>query len=225
MTLYIIATPIGNLADISQRARDTLKQVDLILAEDTRRISKLLHHYQINAKIDSFHAHSDERKINQILNRAARDQKIALVTDAGTPVISDPGARLIKAVIQQNDQAKIIPIPGPSAITAALSVSGFAADQFIFRGYPPKKSGRRRKFFQKITQSPATQVWFSTPHKIADDLLLIKQSVAPDRQFCVGREMTKIHETFYRGSIDQIIEQITSDPLKGEFTGVISAHK
>ena len=237
MSLYIVATPIGNLNDISSRALETLSKVNLILAEDTRRIRKLLTRFEIKQKVDSFHAYSDDSKIERVLHLLNQGQKIALVTDAGTPAVSDPGSRLIDQVFQNCLEVKIIPIPGPSAVTTALSVSGFSADNFTFLGYSPKKSGRHRKFYRKISESSQTQVFFSTPHSILKDLDALQTALTSPhlpatradknsaRTIFIGREMTKIFESYYRGTVQEVLEQIKKDPRKGEYTVVVSKMK
>ncbi len=222
MILYVIATPLGNLQDISNRALETLKQADYIIAEDTRRTAKLLNFYQIHVKIKSCHVYSTNEQIQEIIDLLNQGSKIALVTDAGTPLISDPGARLIDQIYNTNPAVKIIPIPGPSAVTTALCVSGFPADQFHFWGFPPKKGLKRGDFFKKIADHPDTQVFFSTPHAILKDLNQLKQCINDQRLIFIGREMTKIFESYYRGPIEAVIDLVTKNPQKGEYTIAIS---
>src|SRR3989338_1363068 len=200
MSLFVIATPLGNLKDITKRAVETLEIVHLILAEDTRRGRQLLSFLRITKRIDSFHEHSSERKIEAILALLQEGKDIALITDAGTPSISDPGGKLIAAVYEKLTGVKVIPIPGPSAVTAALSICGFPVHQFTFFGYPPKKSKKRKIFFESIASSPHTALFFSTPYSIFKDLEELKNLCVPSRKLLVCREMTKMFETYYQGT-------------------------
>ncbi|NCO89530.1 16S rRNA (cytidine(1402)-2'-O)-methyltransferase, partial [Candidatus Wolfebacteria bacterium] len=168
-TIYIVATPIGNLKDITLRALETLKEVDLILCEDTRQTLKLLSHYGISKPLVSYFQHSKISKIDYIIGQLKQNKKLALVTDAGTPGISDPGGKLIEIIITRLPSCQIIPIPGPSALTAALSVSGFPADKFIFMGFPPAKKGRE-KFFKKVAEAEYTVVFYESVHRILKTL-------------------------------------------------------
>ena len=163
-TFYVVATPIGNLEDITLRALRILKEVDFILAEDTRVSQKLLSHYEIKKKIISYHQHSLERKINFILEELEEGKNIAMVSDAGTPAISDPGGRLILLISQKLPQVKIVPIPGPSALLAAASISGFPMDKFLFLGFPPKKK-RRKQFFQRVSLSEYPVIFYESPFR------------------------------------------------------------
>jgi 16S rRNA (cytidine1402-2'-O)-methyltransferase len=229
--LYIIGTPIGNLEDISSRALRILKEVDLILCEDTRVTKKLLTRYQISKPTISYHQHSRLTKIKYILEQLKRGRDLALVSDAGTSSISDPGAKLVSYLIEQLPGLKIIPIPGPSALTAALSISGFAADKFVFLGFPPAKK-KRKKFFQEVVDSKYTVVFYESPHRIIralEDLSVILNPSEADegsrgRQVVVCRELTKKFETIYRGKIKEVIEQIKKDKIKGEFVIVVGSN-
>ncbi|HBH45953.1 MAG: 16S rRNA (cytidine(1402)-2'-O)-methyltransferase [Candidatus Jacksonbacteria bacterium RIFOXYC2_FULL_44_29] len=226
MYLYIIATPIGNLQDITLRALEVLKSVDLLIAEDTRRLRQLLNHFGISKPVLSYHAHSHAGREAEIIERLRRDQNIGLVTDAGTPIIADPGSNLINTVSRELPEVKIIPIPGASSVTAALSVAGFGADKFSFWGYPPKKGQKRIAFFENLSANHETQVFFSTPHAIIKDLTAVRDVFSKaeqlDRPLIVAREMTKLFESFYRGAIDEVIQKIQNSPQKGEFAIVIS---
>lgn len=213
--LYIIATPIGNLKDISQRAIETLKEVDLILCEDTRVTKKLLIRYDIFKPTISYHQHSNLTKNKYILEQLKQEKEIALVSDAGTPTISDPGAKLIEYLIKELPDLKIIPIPGPSALITALSISGFSADKFIFLGFPPIKK-KRNKFFKELKDLKQVSVFYESPHRI---LKTLNELIDLDRQIVVCRELTKKFETVYRGNINEIIEQVK---VKGEFVIVIN---
>jgi 16S rRNA (cytidine1402-2'-O)-methyltransferase len=216
---FVVATPIGNLADMSERAQKTLQKVDLILCEDTRVTRKLLDHYNIKTKTQSYHQHSKLSKVNQIKEMIKQGNNIALVSDAGTPGVSDPGGKLISELVNEfGDDIKIIPIPGASAVTALLSVSGFSADKFVFMGFPPHKKGRQ-KFFKELANQKYTVVIYESPHRILktlDELL----SVIGERPIAVGRELTKKFETIYFGTAQSIKDQIKS---KGEFVIAISA--
>ena len=228
--LYVIATPIGNLEDVSSRALHILKEVDLILCEDTRTTKKLLAHYQIFKPTISYHQHSRLTKIRYILEQLKQGKKLALVSEAGTPSISDPGAKLINYLVNQLPDLKTIPIPGPTALIAALSVSGFSADKFIFLGFPPHKK-KRKKFFKEVTQAKYTVVFYESPHRISKTLeelaviLRAKPEESRERQIVVCRELTKKFETIYRGKIKEVIEQIKKDKIKGEFVVIINRQK
>ncbi|MFH1551994.1 MAG: 16S rRNA (cytidine(1402)-2'-O)-methyltransferase [bacterium] len=213
--LYIIATPIGNLKDISQRALEILKQVDLILCEDTRVTKKLLARYEISKPTVSYHQHSKLTKNRYILEQLKKNKDIALVSDAGTPTISDPGAKLIDYLTKELSDLKIIPIPGPAALIAALSISGFSADKFVFLGFPPIKK-KRSKFFKELKDFKNTVVFYESPHRI---LKTLNELIDLDKQIVVGRELTKKFETVYRGDIKEIINQVKP---KGEFVVVIN---
>ncbi len=220
MTLYIVATPIGNLQDVSARVLETLRNVDLILCEDTRVTGKLLKAFEINVSTESFHQHSNRSKLKKILDEL-ETKNIALVTDAGTPGISDPGGILIEEAIKKfGDKLSVVPIPGPSAIVAALSVSGFPADEFVFLGFPPHKKGRNR-FFNRLTEFKSTIVFYESTHRIIKTLGELESRIE-DRQIMVGRELTKLHETLYRGTVAEVTNQLNSDSLKGEFVIVIA---
>lgn len=228
MTLYIIATPIGNLEDISSRALRTLKEVDLILCEDTRTTKKLLTHYQISKPTVSYHQHSRLTKLEYILSQLKQDKNLALVSEAGTPGISDPGAELVSYLVDCLPNLKIIPIPGPSALITALSISGLPTNKFIFLGFPPAKK-KRKKFFQEITQAKYTVVFYESCHRIVKTLeelsfviaSSVKDGAKQSHPLVVCRELTKKFETIYRGKIEEVIEQIKKDKIKGEFVVVI----
>ncbi len=226
--LYIVATPIGNLKDITPRALETLKETDLILCEDTRQTIKLLSHYKISKPLISYFQHSKISRIDYILSQLKQGKKLALVTDAGTPGISDPGNKLIESIVKELPLVGIIPLPGPSALTAALSISGFPADKFIFMGFPPAKKGRE-KYFQKILQAEYPVVFYESCHRILKTLTQIKNilhatSYMPRVLVC--RELTKKFETVYRGTLQEIINQLGKDKnqLKGEFVVIINNH-
>jgi len=225
-TFYIVATPIGNLKDISLRALETLKEVDLILCEDTRVTKKLLDHYQINTLILSYYQHSKLKKIEYILQLLKEGKNLALVSDAGTPGISDPGNKLVQEVIKSlSDQVEIVPIPGPSAVTAAASISGFSMDKFLFLGFPPTKK-KRKKFFEEIINSKYPVILYESPYRILKTLNELK--IVNDKlSVVVCRELTKKFETIYRGTINQIIEKVLEDKIgdkiKGEFVIILKS--
>ncbi len=206
--LFIVATPIGNLKDISIRALHVLDEVDLILCEDTRVTRKLLDYYNIKTPIESYHQHSRLKKIDYIKNLLNQGKNLALVSDSGTPGISDPGNKLIEQV---KDLAQIIPIPGPAAITAIASISGFPMDKFIFLGFPPHKKGRQ-KFFKEVAEQKYPVIIYESPYRILKTLKELNNFNNFD--IVVGRELTKMFETIYRGKISEIVDKI--EP-KGEF--------
>lgn len=217
--LYIVATPIGNLEDITFRAIQTLKTVDFVLCEDTRVTKNLLTHYKIVTPTVSYHQHSDEKKIKEIQKLLNEGKNLALVTDAGTPGISDPGNLLIKFIVNSSNPIVVSPIPGASAVTTALSISGFPTDKFTFLGFPPHKN-KRKKFFTELAKSEYTVVIYESCHRIKktlDDLAGVLES---GREVCVCRELTKKFETIYRGSIEEVVEMEIMQ--KGEFVVVIN---
>lgn len=220
--LYIVATPIGNLKDITLRAIDILKKADLILAEDTRVTKKLLSHYGISGKevkrADGF----SERKIVEDVERFLRKGgNVVLVSDSGTPAISDPGAFLISGLRERIPELKAIPIPGPSAVTAALSASGIGADSFTFVGYPPHKKGRK-KFFGNLAEIKVLPiVMFESPHRLLKSLSEMKEFFGGEREIMVARELTKIYEEFFKGSIEDALDYFNGEKQKGEFVLII----
>jgi len=217
--LYIVATPIGNLKDISLRALHTLEEVDLILCEDTRVTRKLLGYYNINTPVESYHQHSNIKKINYIVDLLRQGKNLALVSDSGTPGISDPGNKLIEILnTNYQIQATIIPIPGPSAITAIASISGMSMDKFVFLGFPPHKKGRQ-KFFKELAEYKYPVIIYESPYRILKTLKELNNF--GDFDIVVGRELTKMFETIYRGRIEEVIKDIEQDKIKGEFTIVI----
>jgi 16S rRNA (cytidine1402-2'-O)-methyltransferase len=217
---YVVATPIGNLADISERAKATLASVDVVLCEDTRVTGKLLYAYQIQTKMLSYHQHSGGMKVAKIVDLLKEGKSLALVTDAGTPAISDPGAMLIQELISRFGEDIIIePIPGASAVITALSVSGFPADEFSFLGFAPHKKGRQT-FFDRVAVTESTVVLYESTHRITKALEEIHIRM-PDRPLVVARELTKMHETIYRGTAKEIVEQLASTSSKGEFVIVL----
>jgi len=211
--VYIVATPIGNLEDFSFRALKILKNVDLILAEDTRKTKILLDRYKIKKPLISYHQHTKSQKIEEIIIKIKSGQKTAFVTDAGTPGINDPGIGLVSRLLQEKE-ISIIPVPGSCAATTLLSISGFPSDKFLFFGFLPKKKGRRTFFNNLKNLFISTIVFYESPYRIKKTLLEI-QNFLGDNEIVVGRELTKKFETIYRGKISQVLPQIKP---KGEFT-------
>ena len=216
--LYLVATPIGNLEDITFRAVRILKEVPLIAAEDTRTSKTLLKAYQINTKLTSYHDHNKENKTPKLLDHL-KSLDMALISDAGTPAINDPGFYLVKAALEAGHQ--VIPIPGPSAPVAALSASGFPTDNFLYLGYLPRKTKGRKDFLENIKEHPWTLVFLETPHRLIQSLedMLV---VLGNREIAVARELTKLHEEIYRGTISETREHYIQYEPKGEITLIIS---
>jgi 16S rRNA (cytidine1402-2'-O)-methyltransferase len=220
-TLYLVATPIGNLEDITLRALRVLKEVDLIACEDTRQTQKLLSHYGIQTRTVSYHEHNEMTKAAELVVDLEGGAKIALVSDAGMPGISDPGFRLIALAIRHH--VPVVPIPGASAFLAALVASGLPTDSFHFSGFLPAKSGQRRKLLESIRQSPRTQVFYEAPHRVLESLQDVVEVLGGDRHVVVAREVTKIHEEFLRGRADEVLRQLKSrGEVKGEITLLIA---
>lgn len=216
--LYITATPIGNLEDITLRALRTLKEVDLILAEDTRTSKKLLNHFEIKKEIVSFHSYSKEDKIKQIVDRLKNGESMALISDAGTPGISDPSFHLIQACLRE--YIKVVPIPGVSAVITALSVSGAPIDKFVYLGFLPIKKGRQT-LLKSLVDEKKSIVLYESVHRIERTLSELLD-VLGDRYVCVAREMTKMFEEYYRGKLSDANLHFKSKKPKGEFTIVIA---
>lgn len=221
-TLYIVATPIGNLKDITLRAIDALQNADVILCEDTRVTQKLLAVYNIRKPLQSYHQHSRLAKTDAILRMLEERKNLALVSDAGTPGISDPGGVLVEAVRERfGNVVKIVPIPGANAAVTALSISGFPADKFSFLGFPPHKKGRKT-FFANIAKREETIVFYESKHRIEKTLRELAAAIG-DRQLIVARELTKQFETIYHGTAEECLAQIQRDHVLGEFVVVIQA--
>jgi len=219
--LYLVATPIGNLEDMSPRAVRILREASLIAAEDTRHTGVLLKHFEIKSPSTSYFEHNKINKLDRILE-ALVDGDVALVSDAGTPAINDPGYELVQAALASGFDVR--PVPGPSAPISALTVSGLPTDSFLYLGYLPHKSSERRSRLTEISQQSFTLVFLESPHRIVDSLEDIL-SVLGDRRICVAREMTKMYEEFWRGSVSGAIEYFKSKEPRGEFTLVIGGNK
>lgn len=220
--LYVVATPIGNLADISQRALDVLREVDLIAAEDTRHSGRLLAAYSITTPLKAYHDHNEEYQSGVLVEKLLAGQNIALISDAGTPLINDPGYRLLSAV--HDADIKVVPIPGANAAISLLSVSGLAVNSFTFEGFPPVKSQQRKDYYAKWLKSPHTHVFYESSHRIVDSLHDAMSVLGADRMVAMGREITKTFETIKRCSLGELCEFVTADnnQQKGEFVIVVS---
>ena len=217
--LYLVSTPIGNLRDLSRRAAETLESVDWIACEDTRQTAKLLEFYGIHKPTRSFHEHNEAAKAEAIVAELEAGVRVALVSDGGTPLVSDPGFRLVRLAAERG--IPIIPIPGPSALLAALAGSGLPTDAFYFGGFLPPKSGARRTSLEAVRGLPATLIFFEAPHRVLDSLDDIR-AVLGDRRIAAGRELTKLHEEFLRGTVSEVHAALAArDSNKGEFTLVI----
>ena len=219
--LYLVATPIGNLEDITLRALRVLKEADLIACEDTRQTQKLLHHYSISTRTTSYHEHNEMTRAPELVVELEEGARIALVTDAGMPGISDPGFRLITLAIRHH--IPVIPVPGASAFLAALVASGLPTDAFRFSGFLPAKRGQRREFLESIRDSPRTQIVYEAPHRILEALQDVVEALGAERHVVIAREVTKLHEEFLRGRADEILQILkTPGEVKGEITLLIS---
>lgn len=219
---YIVATPIGNLDDLSPRAIETLRKVDFVLCEDTRVTRHLLEKFKIKTPTISYHQHSGLQKVNEIISRLKDGKDLALVSDAGTPGISDPGNKLIDEIIKIfGDEIKIAPIPGPCAAVAALSISGFPTDEFVFLGFPPHKKGRET-FFRELAEEKRAVVFYESTHRILKCLDQIEKNM-PKRKIVVCRELTKMFESVYRGIASEAQTMLKNDKIKGEFVVVVNS--
>jgi len=212
--LFIVATPIGNLGDITVRALDTLKYVDLIAAEDTRHSRRLLQHYGITTPTFAYHEHNEEAASRSILSKLSQGLNIALITDAGTPLISDPGYRLLS--LMNREGMATIPIPGPCSIIAALSASGMPTDRFLFHGFLPRSGRSRVEILKEIGQARITQIIMESPKRLLNTLNCLRPCCPSPRMICVAREITKLHEEFAHGDIDQLISRFSASKPLGE---------
>jgi 16S rRNA (cytidine1402-2'-O)-methyltransferase len=218
--LYLVATPIGNLEDITLRALRVLKEADVIACEDTRQTQKLLNHYSISTRTISYHEHNEMTRAPELMKEMQEGASVALVTDAGMPGISDPGFRLISLAIRHH--VPVVPIPGASAFLAALVASGLPTDSFRFSGFLPPKRGERRALLESIKTSPRTQVFYEAPHRIVDALSDVCETLGNDRHVVIAREVTKLHEEFLRGRASEVQETLKSrESVKGEITLLI----
>lgn len=219
-TLYVVATPLGNLGDLSPRAADTLKRVSAVAAEDTRHSKPLLNHAGSQAELISFHAHSTERALERILRILSEGRDVALITDAGTPAISDPGVVLVAAA--QERDIPVVTIPGPNAVAASLAVSGINADRYLFLGFIPRKGSDRRRFLLNVASSEWTVVLFEAPNRVAQLLTDLIEVCGSDRPASVSRELTKVFEETRSGTLQELSEHYADAPARGEVTVVVA---
>lgn len=218
--LYLVATPIGNLEDITMRAIRVLKQVDLIACEDTRQTQKLLNHYEIEKPTISYHQHNEASRAAELIEKLTAGGRIAVVSDAGTPGINDPGFRLVALAIERD--IPVIPIPGPAAFVSALVASGLPVVSFAFRGFLPPKSSARRRELEQIRQSQQIEIFYEAPHRIRETLEDMASAFGPERRVVIARELTKIHEEFLRGAAADLLAQVLGrGELKGEIVLLI----
>lgn len=223
--LYIVATPIGNLGDITQRALDVLQAADVIAAEDTRHSGRLLQHFNISTRMISYHDHSDERQVESIITKLQSGSSIALISDAGTPLISDPGYGLVKKAREAG--VKVIPVPGVSAVITAMSAAGLPSDRFSFEGFPPHKSGARLQTFADSARDARTLIFYESPHRIVDCLNDMATGFGVDRPIVMARELTKTFETFLTGTVGEVLAQVQADSnqQKGEIVLMVSGYR
>ena len=218
-TLYLVATPIGNLEDITFRAVRTLREADLIACEDTRQTRKLLDHYGIAKPLVSYHEHNEAARAEELVARMQAGGSVALVSDAGMPLVSDPGYRVVHAAIAAG--IPVVPVPGPSAVVSALAASGLPTDAFTFGGFLPAKSGQRARLLESLREETATQVFYEAPHRIMAALVDV-ETILGERQVVVARELTKVHEEFLRGTASAVRAKLAERPaVKGEITLLI----
>lgn len=216
--LYLVPTPIGNLGDITKRALDTLGQVDIIACEDTRHSGRLLKEFNISKKLISYHDFNEAERATKLLNKLQSGLSIAIITDAGTPGISDPAYRIVRIAVE--NEIEIIPLPGANAISPALTGSGLPTDKFYFDGFLPHKSSQRKKRFEAVKEIEATLIFYESPHRILKSVQNALE-VLGNRQSCIAREISKLHEEFIRGSLEEIIKIISDRTIKGEIVLVI----
>jgi 16S rRNA (cytidine1402-2'-O)-methyltransferase len=217
-TLYLVATPIGNLADITHRALEVLRDVDLIACEDTRHTHKLLRHYGIDTKTISYHEHNEQQRTEELIGLLKQGSDVAVVSDAGTPSISDPGFRLVRTAIE-ND-VRIVPLPGPSALVAALVATGLPTDEFFFAGFLPARTGARRARLNELRAVPGTLIFYEAPHRLASSLRDAYE-VLGEREAVVARELTKLHEEIRRGRLSELAEHYSTNEPRGEIVLLI----
>lgn len=220
-TLHVVATPIGNLGDLSPRAQQTLRDVAAICAEDTRHTRRLLAHFGIEAELVALHEHNEQQQAGRLVHRLQAGESLALVSDAGTPLVSDPGFRLVRAAREAG--VRVSPVPGPSALAAALSVAGLPSDRFVFEGFLPAKAGGRRERLQQLAGEPRTLILYESSHRIAETLEDMAQAFGPHRHAALARELTKLFETVLDGPLSALAERVRKDPdqRKGEFVLVV----
>jgi 16S rRNA (cytidine1402-2'-O)-methyltransferase len=213
--LYIVGTPIGNLEDITLRALRILKEVDIIACEDTRHTQKLLNHYNIEKKLVSYHEHNEMTRSPELLIQLEQGAKVALVSDAGMPLISDPGYRLVTLCVRH--KIPVVPVPGPSAMLAALAAAGLPNEEFLFVGFLPARSGERRRMLERLRIEDRTIIFYEAPHRVAESIADARE-ILGDRPACLAREVTKLYEEFLRGKLSQLAESLAERPARGEIT-------
>jgi 16S rRNA (cytidine1402-2'-O)-methyltransferase len=218
--LVVVATPIGNLGDLSERAVSTLCEVDLVLAEDTRHTGRLLAHVGSEVPQRSLHEHNERERVDEILQRLREGQRIALVSDAGTPAVSDPGYRLLAACVDHGVGIEVV--PGPSALLAALVVSGLPTDRVAFEGFLPRKGGARRRRLEELADEPRTLVLFVSPHRAGDDLRDLADALGGQRRASLTRELTKRHEEVWHATLEELAERVGTERVRGEVTLVVA---
>ncbi len=219
MPLFIVSTPIGNLGDLSHRAVETLRAADVVLAEDTRRTSILLRHFEIGTRLLSAHEHNEAARAGTVVEMLREGKQVALVSDAGTPLLSDPGARIVREVVAAGFD--VVPIPGASALLAALVASGIAADTFTFLGFPPRKGPERVELLEEIAASPRASVLYESPNRVARLLADLAEACGPTRRAAVARELTKMHEEFVRGTLAEAAAHFADREVLGEIVVVV----
>ncbi|WP_207160984.1 16S rRNA (cytidine(1402)-2'-O)-methyltransferase [Halorhodospira halophila] len=219
--MWVVATPIGNLGDLSRRAAEILRHVEWVAAEDTRRTGRLLEQYGLRARLLSLHEHNEASRIPRLLRLLAAGRDVALVSDAGTPLLSDPGARLVAAAADAGE--RVSPVPGPCSVTAALSVAGFGADRFVFDGFLPARDTARRSRLEALAEEPRTVAFFEAPHRIAACLRDLVEVCGGERPVVLARELTKVHETVLRGSLEEVLRRVEVDgnQQRGEIVVVL----
>ncbi len=218
-SLYIVSTPIGNLGDITYRAVEVLRAADVILAEDTRRSGVLLRHYGVEGRMISAHEHNERARAATVVEMLREGRDVALVTDAGTPLLSDPGARIVREVVEAGFE--VVPIPGASALLAALVASGIPAERFTFYGFIPRKGGRRTELLEEIAALPYAAVLYESPNRTAELLRDLAAAAGPERRVTVARELTKVHEEFFRGTAEAAAERFEEREVRGEIVVVV----
>jgi 16S rRNA (cytidine1402-2'-O)-methyltransferase len=221
-TLYIVSTPIGNLGDLSHRAVEVLGEVDVVLAEDTRRTGMLLKHFGITARMISAHEHNESARARLVVELLQEGRSIALVSDAGTPLLSDPGSRLVKSAVEAG--FAVVAIPGASALLAALVASGLSADRFTFYGFIPRKGGERATLLREMTDSPYTSVLYESPHRVQALLTDLMDVAGPERRIVLARELTKLHEEIYRAPLGEAVSHFQERAPRGEFVVLVEGN-
>ena len=220
-TLYVVGTPIGNLDDLSARARDVLGAVDLIAAEDTRRTGRLLSSISVNGTLIAYHEHNERQQTPALIARLEKGDSLALVSDAGMPTISDPGLRLVRAALAED--LPVVTVPGPTAAVAALTIAGLATDRFAFEGFLPRRSGPRRQRLELLQNEARTMIFYEAVHRVTETIEMLEELFGSDRQAAIARELTKLHEQIYAGTLAELSSELGEGiPLKGEFVLLVA---